>query len=594
MEKRVIFRRTPFDLPVLLFAISYLLSTIFASANKVEALTMPGGTGTILALTVLYFIITNHLHPGGGGIRLLNSLLASAVILSLFAIYQFIGLGEAFVPAGAGLDWLRLKTFSPAGGPLVLATFLAVSLALVLARIYADWKADRRGSSTVLLLYCLTVLLISTGLGLTVYQLLTTAHPVLLPQTAGWVIALEAFKRFPFFGVGPENFISAFTTGKPIELNLSQFWALRFGVSSNFYFHLLTTVGILGLGAWLFLVWKVIKAANKHELLGCYVAILLIFAILIFLPANFLLLTTFYLLLALLGASLTTSEIKEESKILPQIIFIIVLLVVGISLYGVGRVFAAELFFKQSFDAAAQNKGTETYNLQIKTIQTNPYYDIYRIAYSQTNLALANAIAQKKDLADQDRQNISQLVQQAIREAKVAVALGQTKASNWENLANLYRNLINFAQGADQWTIAAYNQAVFLDPANPILRLNLGGVYYSLLNWDEAIRQFTIAVNLKPDFANGHYNLASAYREKEMIAEAVREMEQVQALVAVGTNDYQKTSQELDDLRAKLPKEEKPASPSGTPETLAPPATAPAGLKPPLTLPKEASPSVKR
>jgi len=595
LEKRVVFKRTPFDLPVLAVAVSFVLSTFFASTNKWESLWLTNGTGTILALTGLYFLITNLITNYQ---LLITSLIYSAGLLALIAVYQFIGFGEAFVPAGQGLDWLRSKTWTPGGGSLSLATFLGVTLVLTASRLYRQWKAEKQ-SNAVFLLYWFTGLLISLGLGLTVYQLLTTAKPILLSQSAGWVVALEAFKRFPLFGVGPENFVSAFTFGKPIGLNLGQLWAFRFGVSSNYYLQLLTTVGILGLGSMFLLIWKVVKIIrtrinanadpNQRELFIC---LFLIFILFVFLPANFLLLFTFYLLLALLGATFTSGEIKEESEILPRIIFVIVILAVGLSLYGVGRVFAAEIFFKQSLDALTRNRGADTYNLQIKAIQNNPYADIYRIAYSQTNLALANAIAQKKDLTDQDRQDISQLVQQAIREGKAAVALGPTRVSNWENLASLYRNLINFAQGADQWAIAAYNQAIFLDPANPLLRLNLGGVYFALKNYDEAIRQFTIAVNLKPDFANGHYNLAAAFREKGMIAEAVREMEQTRGLVEFGSNDYQKTSQELEDLRAKLPKEEKVASPSGQPETLTPPATPPAGLKPPLKLPETAAPPV--
>lgn len=593
LENGLRLKRTPFDLPVVLIAVTYLLSTFIVSPNKIEVATLPGGTGTVVALTVLYFVVVN---AGLSTLRLLGSLLTSASALSLLAVYQFIGLGETLIPADRGLDWLRVKTFSPAGGPLVLATFLVVCLSIALTKLFTDVKTGKKNLSFYLTL--LAFLFNALGLGVSLYQLLTTAKPLLLPQQAGWVIALEAFKSFPFLGVGPENFVSAFTAGKPLGLNLTNSWALRFGVSSNFYFHLLTTVGILGLGAWLFLIGKVIKEikilrSGDSKTVLC-LGLLLVFLLLVFLPSNFLLLTTTYLLLALLGKELATAELKEESKAFVGTVFLIVTVLVLFSFYWTGRILAAELFFGQSLRAASQNRGTDTYNLQIKAIQNNPYQPIYRIGYSQTNLALANAIASNAPaggLSDQDRQNISILVQQAIREAKAAVALNTGRVTHWENLASLYRSLINFAQGADQWTIAAYNQAIALDPANPLLRLSLGGVFYGLKNYDAAIQQFTLTVNLKPDYANGHYNLAAAFKEKGNFVQAVAAMERVQTLVEPGTNDYQKATQELEELRAKLPPTEKATEkPIQTGETLTPPATPSAGLKPPLSLPEEAQP----
>jgi len=58
-EKKVSFRRAPLDLPVLAIAGAFILSTILSSPNKWAPFWIPGGTGTIIGLTVLYFIITN-------------------------------------------------------------------------------------------------------------------------------------------------------------------------------------------------------------------------------------------------------------------------------------------------------------------------------------------------------------------------------------------------------------------------------------------------------------------------------------------------------------------------------------------------------
>ena len=82
----------------------------------------------------------------------------------------------------------------------------------------------------------------------------------------------------------------------------------------------------------------------------------------------------------------------------------------------------------------------------------------------------------------------------------------------------IYRNIINVASGADGWTVAAYRQAITRDPNNPILRLNLGGIYYSAKNYNEASRSFADAISLKPDWANAYYNLSYAlYQDKQYV-----------------------------------------------------------------------------
>jgi tetratricopeptide (TPR) repeat protein len=85
---------------------------------------------------------------------------------------------------------------------------------------------------------------------------------------------------------------------------------------------------------------------------------------------------------------------------------------------------------------------------------------------------------------------------------------------NWDNLSSIYRSLIGFGQNADQFAILANQQAIALDPSNPQEYINLGGIYYQLGQWDDAIRQFQLAANLKRDYANAYYNLGHALESK--------------------------------------------------------------------------------
>src|SRR3989344_8472051 len=52
-EKRFTYVSSPLDIPVLLFALSYLASLLISSPNILYALTQPAGAGTIFSLTLI-------------------------------------------------------------------------------------------------------------------------------------------------------------------------------------------------------------------------------------------------------------------------------------------------------------------------------------------------------------------------------------------------------------------------------------------------------------------------------------------------------------------------------------------------------------
>ena len=157
------------------------------------------------------------------------------------------------------------------------------------------------------------------------------------------------------------------------------------------------------------------------------------------------------------------------------------------------------------------NDGREVYTNLQKAVQVNPYIEKYRNQFAQMNLLLANNIARKENITDDERKAAGQFVQQSIAEAKALVALNPNRASNWNTLAVIYRNIINVAQGADAWTVASYQEAIKHDPANPLLHLNLGGVFYGAKNYEGSTMAFERAVSLKPDWANAHYNYCLLY-----------------------------------------------------------------------------------
>lgn len=585
LKKEIKLSRTLFDLPLIFLVLAFIFAAIFVSSNKIEAILTPGTTGTMILLTLFYFLITHHFSVISKRL-LVTSLIASGAILGLIAVYQFLGIGEAYAPA----SWLKSKTWTPAGGPLPLITILVIAFPLAvnlfLKKIQKSFLAA--------CLFGFATVLIFAGLTITIFQILPGKPNavIILPYLTSWAIAIEAFKQSPLFGVGPANFLTAFNRFRPLAFNNYPFWTARFDTGSIYPLQLLTTTGIFGLIAFIWLVINILRYKNiKNVIFWC---LLIDLGLLFLLPVNLLSLFIFFLLLADWAPKEKETIFKLRKMFWLPLALFSVLLVLGS--YFATRVYLAEYYFKKSLTAAAKNDGLSTYNFQIKAISLNPKNADYHLIYSQTNLVLANALVSKPDLTDEEKKKISQLVNQAIREAKITTALGPKDARSWENLASIYQGLINFAQEADKWAILSYQQAILNDPGNPRLRLTLGSLFYALKNFDPAVQCFQDAVNLKPDYANGYYNLAAAYKELKKYPEAYQALQNTLNLLPANSADWQKTKNEIDELAKLLPAAQTgqitPQTESGQTELTQPQALPSPQMKPPIELPQESTPLI--
>ena len=589
VSKKVSFQATPLDLPVFLFLIAMLASTFFASPNRF--LPLWGKTGIIITFTLFYFALV---QSGENKIRLwLQALFASSFALSWATIFAYTQM------LGKALPWefVNSQFFNLTGNMMGFLVFQIILLPIVII------FALKSNQFLIKIFYFIIAALALVSSALVIYLMLPgkPATPVFLPLGVAWWITVEIFKnaKTAFLGVGPENFLSAFTQFRPVSFNdNTNLWNIRFTNSSNEFLQVLTTVGLLGFLTFCFILVKggktLFKNLKRDNLnLALKISFVITIISLLLLPANFMVFFLLYIQIALIARQFSTAKTFNSTQLFKAIVGASAIAIITF-LYFSGRVWYAEAVFKQAMDAAAANKGLDTYNLGNKAINLNRFQEKYRVSSSQINFALANSLASKENLTDQDRQNISQLISQSIAEAKAAAALNPTNPIYWENLAGLYRSLINFAQGAENWTVSAYAQAVTTDPVNPILRIDLGGLFYGFNNYDVAIDNFKKSIELKPDFPNAYYNLSWAYKQADNPVQAFLAMQRVLALVPQDSEDFIKAAQELEELRELLPEEALQATASGQQQQLTPPqplpSTPPSG---PISIPeKEAAPEV--
>lgn len=424
-----------------------------------------------------------------------------------------------------------------------------------------------------------------------------------LPFVTSWKVAASAFRDSPFWGTGPSTFLFDFTSYKPAEFNTSKFWSLRFDTAFNEYLNILATAGGIGILGLLSLTAVFISAALKairsrateeggnnifkHALalagIGFFIILALHPATLPLWIAGTVILAAFMVItleenagfirersgsdvknvFMRIAANVTGSDTSSEIRVdaLPGILLVAILaLVIAGGFFG-SKIVLADYHHRLALNAVAQNQGIVAYNELIAAEKLNPYSDLYRTDLAQTNFALANAIAAAKapseaspagSLTDQDKQNIQVLLSQSVAEARTAVTLSPKSAVNWEILAVLYRQIAGVAQNALLFSLDSYGRAIFQDPLNPNLRLNVGGVYYAVQNYDMAIRFFTDAINLKPDFANGYFNMSVALRDKGDLQGAQVTAEKTLSLIDASSPDYQPLSDYIEDLKKKI------------------------------------------
>lgn len=448
-----------------------------------------------------------------------------------------------------------------------------------------------------------------------------------LDFVSSWKISASSFRDNPFVGSGPATYLYNFTQYKPIEFNSTKFWNLRFDSAFNEYLGILGTLGGLGLLAFLLLFLSFVRSSFKvfsvraedHFGHGLAIAGLTFFALLAFHSLTLVVGVIGFLILALFMATqshLTKSIHMSLGKmqgsdrasfdVLPGMLLVLVLILIGAASFYIGKLAIADFHHRTALNAVSQNKGLDAYNSLVQAEKFNPYSDLYRTDLAQTNFALANAIASSKgptesspggSLTDADRTNIQQLLQQAITEGRVAVTLSPRSAGNYEILGSIYRQISGVAQNALQFALDSYGRAIQKDPLNPILRLNVGGIYYSIKNYDLAIRFFSDGANLKPDWPNAYYNLSVALRDKGDLKGAQAAAEKTISLLDQNSQDYQTALVYLNDLKDRIATGSAQASEIEAP---AGQATSPLqkNQKPVLDLPKPDSiatpPAVKR
>jgi len=386
---------------------------------------------------------------------------------------------------------------------------------------------------------------------------------------ASWNIAQSVLHEAPIFGSGPGTWIYDYAKYRSPAVNLSQFWTVRFERGLSTFFTLIAMIGLVGMSLWLILVisaiaksaMHLVKERNDDE----WQAYLTVFVgwsttafIAFFYNYNFAHHFVFWFLLALLAAMVAKKAFVWDSQksaagsILVSIAFIILCVAALSTAWLAGQRLAADAAYSSAVMAYRGGKPIDQAIDSLNSaVAMNKLNDVYYRNLSQAYLIKAAQVFDQKKNDKDGMSAVTPIIAASVDTAKLASNLAPMNVDNWENLAVIYQSIASFSQGADEFSIKNFEEALNREPNNPVysseigkMHLSRADAYATLLQakeekdrkqaqqnmndaLDKAAEWFNKSIQAKPDFAPSHYYLGLVYERQGRLPDAIAKLEQV-------------------------------------------------------------------
>ncbi|TAL50183.1 tetratricopeptide repeat protein [Patescibacteria group bacterium] len=368
------------------------------------------------------------------------------------------------------------------------------------------------------------------------------------------------------FGTGPGTYLYDYLAYKPVTVNASQFWSLRFDRAKSELMTTVASTGVIGALLWLALMgWVAVKAVGRlvferdhEEWKMTYVlfvgwSILLLTHLLY--SSNFTLSFLLWGFTGLLASQVCLKVWKSDFSTSPRLglgtsfAFAIVAVAVVASLFITGSRYAAEVAFAKAVAIDRSEEGTidEVIAELNRAVAFNGLSDVYQRNLSSAYLVKGReliAVKPAQERTPEETQAIVDMVTASVNAAARATEIEPNYVSNWVVRGSMYRDLMSFAQGAEDLAAQSFQNAIQLEPANPTHHTNLGRVYLIVADRArnlksaedselaaQAVEQetallasaeevFLLAIQLKSDYLPAHYYLAATYERQGKLEQA--------------------------------------------------------------------------
>ncbi len=542
-QKKLLFTRTPFDLPILLFLTSQILSTIFSLDPHTSVWgyysRFHGGLLSTLSYIILYYAFVQFMR--GKTKKVIGVILSTGLIVSLYGIAEHFGIDK-----NIWIQDVQNRVFSTLGQPNWLAAYLLMLIPLAWSRnskIYYFYsfvflitlyftrsRSGLLGLGAAALVYGfmrwrrLTLILAALGLigfgfGYRYLPLETGLAETGPAVTQGgssssdirrvvWKGAIEIWKRYPVFGSGVETFAYTYYNFRPIEHNLLSEWDYLYNKAHNEFLNFLATTGAFGLASYLLLIiwFSVWAVKNRQEaLLAGYLGLAV---------SNFFgfSVVPVALLFFLYPAFALPVEKTKAAHYFPINNFR-ALAISGIGLLTFfGLLFLIKLWRSDYLFNLGRNQIKarllqEGWQNLSRAVRLSPKEPVFRsdLAEAEAQLALAYA-SPSAELAQQ-------ITDQAVTDSDAVISQNPVNLNFWRSRIKIFLILATINPDYQTQALEAFDRAIALAPTDPKLTYNLGLVYNQMGQTGLAEQLLKQTVELKPNYEAARNNLGSLYEQ---------------------------------------------------------------------------------
>jgi len=582
-EGKISWQKTPLNLPIIIFLFICGLSTLFSVSPRLSFWGMHGfyfeGFLSFMCYGIIYFIAVNYVTDKR---KVLKTLLIASVIVSVYALVQAAGI-TFFVWRGTQP---YPRVWSTLGNPNFLGPYLIMiipiyliflikaetvkkkfvysvfTLLSVLALIFTYSRAAWLGMVVGLIVFALMVnkkqlktnsffligIIVSCIILTSIYPRLylrpqertTTMKPIveravsivdfkepgITARLSAWGTTIKMTLKRPILGFGLDTLGMSFRQfmSKKYEELAGRFRTA--GYAHNEFLQYSVTIGLVGLGVYLFLLFtffriliKVSREKDKNLLVSglCASCIALLinnqFSFSTIVPAT--LLWFFFGL----GGGLSEGEKREFHFSIPvtskYIISALVLVATGLLCLCSFRFLIASRFDRLAQDSQADRNWEQAIILQEKSVQFNPFQGLYHMHLAgiyQQMIGNAKTIEQKEEFFQKSGDEYKK---------EIAAYPYHALAYNGLGVTYIYANAFLNKKTSSE-AITCFEKAIEFDPYFVEAYSNLAAVIYQQGEVKKAIELYKKTIELRPSVALSYYNLGNLYAQEGDYSQAIR------------------------------------------------------------------------
>jgi len=553
-EKKIIFRRTILDIPLICFLVTSLLSTIFSIDPRTSIFgyysRFNGGLLSAISYTLLYWAYVSNMDRAKTQKTIAYCLVPSALIVSLYGILEHFGIDK-----NLWVQDVQNRVFSTLGQPNWLAAYLVALIPLtwsfalrkhawlilnllffitllftksrsgILGFAVADaifwglilWKHKKEYLKQFVichLSFVIIFLVIGSPFQVSGIQSQVSPSGPALEVGGGtesgeirkivWKGAIDIWRHNILLGTGPETFAFAYYMHRPVEHNLVSEWDFIYNKAHNEYLNIMANTGTLGLASYLAVVIFSIVQISKI-IPGSGLAIALIAGYISILITNFFgfsvvpVALEFFLFPAMavaLGKEKPMVKNKTGKLNNWQIILITTtLLAICYTLYAVSRYWYADVLYNKAKQNYSAGQYPEALSFLQQAVKLSPKEALYRNELSQTSASLAVAFFDLKKEGESQK-----FTDFAVAQSDKAVLLSPANINILRNRANLFYKLSKVSPEYLKNAVETLLTASAKAPTEAKIFYNLSLMYLRVGQVNTALGVFEKTILLKPNY----------------------------------------------------------------------------------------------